>query len=130
MTAVRELAAEEPVGLVVRGRSMLPLIEDGARVEISASGRYLPGDVIAFRRDDGQLSVHRVLGYRPGRGGWRIVTRGDAAGALDPPVDRQRVVGKVVGGDCPPRVSRVPIGDRLTAVARFTAAAVRSLFTR
>lgn len=129
-SALYDLAAEEPVSVVVRGHSMTPLIEDGVRVDISRGTRYLPGDVIAFRREDDQLSVHRVLGLRPSRHGWRFVTRGDAARALDPPLERERILGRVVGGDCSPRVYDVPVGDRARALARLVAAAARKLVGR
>ena len=124
---LRELADEESVGLMVRGQSMVPLLEDGNRVEIAARTFYLPGDVVAFRSDDQCLTVHRVLGYRPTRGGWRVVTRGDAAKALDPPLERHRILGRVVSGDCATRAFRVPLRDRALAVVGFLAAAARSL---
>lgn len=125
--ALRQLADEEPVCVVVRGDSMLPLLEDGDRVEIVARARYLPGDIVAFRRADQRLCVHRLLGFRPTRGGWRMVTRGDAARALDPPLEPEQVLGRIVGGDCATRAFRVPIRDRAVAIARFCAAAARKL---
>jgi hypothetical protein len=106
---------------------MAPLIEDGDRVEVLSRAHYLPGDVVAFRREDERLSVHRLLGFRPTRAGWRVVTRGDAARALDPPIERGRILGRVVGGDCSERAFRVPVRDRALAVARFFGAALRTM---
>ncbi len=103
LRGVRELAAEAPLGVRVRGGSMAPLLADGDRVELAPVRVPLPGDLVAFEAGDGdggRLVVHRVIGYRWGHrgasGGLACVTQGDASPAPDPPVPRRRLVGRVV----------------------------------
>jgi Peptidase S24-like len=127
---LRHLAREAPLTCRVRGSSMAPLLADGDRVEVAARRRYWPGDVLAFEGADGRLVVHRLVGYRPGRRGWRLVTWGDAAPAADVPVAAVRVLGRVVGGQGSPRVARVSPAWRLRALGRFAAAALAALARR
>ena len=47
--ALRGLAREGPVEVVVRGGCMAPRIADGERVRVAAARFYLPGDVVVFR---------------------------------------------------------------------------------
>lgn len=127
---LRDLAREAPMTCRVRGSSMAPLLADGDRVEVAARRCYWPGDVIAFEAADGRLVVHRLIGYRPVRRGWRLVTRGDAAPAADVPVAPVRVLGRVVGGEGSPRAVRVSPVWRLRALGRFAAAAGTALVRR
>ena len=57
---------------------------------------YLPGDIVAFRREDDRLLVHRVLGYTLSGHGLRILTKGDRLSREDEPVTLQSIVGRVV----------------------------------
>src|ERR1051325_8010375 len=95
---LRELAASERVPVRVRGDCMEPLIAAGAEVSVRRRALYLPGDVIVFRTNAGDLAAHRVLGYR-GKG---LVTAGDHCSSHDAPVARAAIVGAVealsVGG--------------------------------
>ncbi|HTQ80768.1 MAG TPA: S24/S26 family peptidase [Thermoanaerobaculia bacterium] len=95
-TAVRALAAEGAIEATVRGSSMAPLLVDGDRVAIAGARIYLPGEVIAFRGDDGRLVVHRLLGFRLYRGRLACITRGDAASQPDAPVPLPAILGRVV----------------------------------
>lgn len=118
-TALAELAAEAPLEVVARGGSMGPALADGARLEVRAARRYLPGDVVVFVNGAGDRVVHRLLGALPGRGGWRYVTRGDAAARADGLVPRARLIGRVTGGEVAAELIRVPLAARLAALGRF-----------
>ena len=95
--AVEMLAESGRIGkLVVRGTSMLPTLGEGQTVAVDFSPERLTrGDVIVFRQHD-DLVVHRLVGHgkRDGRAYYRA--RGDGRGYLDPPLDPERVVGRVV----------------------------------
>lgn len=96
-TAVlRELAASEPVSLTVNGSCMHPTLADGDRIRVRRGRCYLPGDLLAFRRSDGRLLVHRLLGYTIGRHGLRVLARGDRLSREDEPVALTQVVGRVI----------------------------------
>ena len=110
-SALRQMAAAEPVRLTVRGDCMRPVLEPGREVTVAGSARYLPGDVVAFDSGAGSLVVHRVIGYRWRQGRLVLQTRADASGTLDSPVDPQRVIGRVVE-------PRVP-ASRLRSLWRF-----------
>lgn len=110
--ALRGLAREGPVEVVVRGGCMAPGIADGGRVRVAAARLYLPGDVVVFRAADGRLLVHRLLGYRPWGRGLALVTRGDACPVHDAPVPRAAVLGRVEG-------AAPPLLARLRALGRF-----------
>lgn len=94
-----DLAREHPLTVILRGGSMMPTLRDGQRLAVGAARHYWPGDVVVFRRGDGVLCVHRVLGYRWHRGEVAYVTRGDAAVQGDAPVGRSQVLGRLVDVD-------------------------------
>jgi signal peptidase I len=94
-SALQALAREAPVEVRVQGDCMTPFFADGDRVLVSAARRYWPGDVLVFRAPDGRLLAHRLLGYRPWRGGIALVTRGDACVVHDFPVLKTAVLGRV-----------------------------------
>lgn len=107
------MASEEPLTITVRGHCMEPWLADGERVAVRRRRLYWPGDVVAFQDRRGRLVVHRLLGWRPGRGGLRLLTQADAAPRADSSTPLGRVVGRV-------RVP-VPWSHRLRAVGRFLA---------
>lgn len=83
------------VRLRVHGTSMQPAIMPGAVLQVRRSaGPPSPGSVILFRTY-GRLVAHRVLAHTPDG---RLLTRGDALQAPDPPVSADDVLGVV---DCP-----------------------------
>jgi hypothetical protein len=125
LRGARELAGERPLTVTVRGGSMVPLLSDGDRVALAPSRWLLPGDVVAFRAGDGRLVVHRLLGYR-WAGGIAIVTRGDASLDPDPPVARDRLLGKVVG----PESILPTFAARRRALASYLRLAARALRRR
>ncbi|HUQ82033.1 MAG TPA: nucleotidyltransferase family protein [Gemmatimonadaceae bacterium] len=73
------------------GGSMVPTIARGALVRIEGlpSSGLAKGDVVLTLTADGEPVLHRIVVVR----GDRIVTRGDAAIATDPPVPLSRVIG-------------------------------------
>jgi len=109
--ALAEMTAEGPVTIRVRGDCMAPGLRDGDRVEVVRRRWYWPGDVVAFQDRRGRLTVHRVIGGRPARGGWRLLTQADAAPRADSSLPRERIVGRV----------QTPVSwkARLWAVGRF-----------
>jgi phage repressor protein C with HTH and peptisase S24 domain len=115
--AVRELAAERPLSLRVRGTCMAPCLNDGALVQVRRAHLYLPGDVVAVFRSDGEALAHRVIGYRWHQGRPALVTQADRASRPDPPTTSARVVGRID--------TAVTMADRVRALACFGQAFAR-----
>jgi hypothetical protein len=92
--ALRELARERPLTVIVRGDCMAPRLRDGDRVAVAAARRYWPGDVVAFHTREGRIALHRLLGYRLLGGRLACVTRGDRASLPDAPLAPGRLLGK------------------------------------
>ena len=142
--ALGDITRSSALELHVRGDCMAPGLRDGDRVRIVAKSFYMPGDILAFSGADSRLLMHRLLGYRPTRKGWRIVTAADSANGIDPSVPPDRIIGRVIEvSRCQPlrtvetesrtRVeSKVSISVRERAVAagRFTLLAFRWLLRR
>ena len=88
---------------------MLP--RDVLIVQRAASHDVIEGDIVLFGRDS-RLFAHRVIGRTIDT--LRVITRGDAMPAADPPVADREVLGKVIfilrNGRCvePPKTLRVP----------------------
>lgn len=112
LQALADLAGEAPVTIRVRGDCMLPGLADGERVQVSRDRMYWPGDVVAFVDRKGRLTVHRAIGWRPARGGWRLLTQADAAHSADSSIPRSRIVGRVH--------TPVPWTSRLRALGRLS----------
>lgn len=110
VVALRRLVRESPLRLRVSGGCMHPVLAAGSHVALAPVRVPLPGDIVAFGAP-GRLQVHRVLGYRPRLLGLDLVTRGDLAAAVDPPIPLSRVIGRVP--------APVPWRDRLRALAAF-----------
>ena len=98
--AASDLARESGV-LRVNGSSMMPTLAESSWVRFSERAPRV-GDIVVFRRELGDLLVHRFLGYRPLRWGpvgesqdpW-IVTKPDAAAEFDVEVRRSALLGTV-----------------------------------
>ena len=98
--ALHDLARETPVTLRVRGTCMVPALAAGEVIEVRAARFYWPGDIVAFAAVHGELTVHRVIGWRPAAWtrpwvGWRLWTQADDGRAPDTPVSPAHVIGKV-----------------------------------
>ena len=95
---VRELFSDgASPEIPVRGNSMRPVLRDGDRVRhvpMTPAGARL-GDVVLRVEPSGPI-VHRVVGWWPARGGWRLLTKGDGALRLDSPLPPAGLVGRVV----------------------------------
>jgi hypothetical protein len=78
---LRDLAGEGTTAeLPVRGNSMRPVLQQGDRVRLipaTAAGVRV-GDVVV-RTDATGPVIHRLVGWWPTGGGWRILTKGDGA---------------------------------------------------
>lgn len=125
--ALRALVREAPVELVVRGRCMVPRLEDGDRIAVRPRRLYWPGDVVAFRSLGGPLLVHRLLGPIRRGGAWRLLAQGDALSRPDEPVTWDQVLGRVGGAAAGPLTSW---RDRVHAVSRYLRHLARGLAGR
>jgi len=120
---LKSLAQEGPVTAIVNGDCMQRTMPEGVRVRLEYKSRYWPGDVIAFKRGDGKIVCHRLLGYVPGRNGWRVITRAENTRRVDVPVHLRLVVGMVTGVDGD--VFRARKKDRMLALGQYLAAIIR-----
>jgi signal peptidase I len=113
---LRDLAAGEAVSVRVVGGCMEPLLARGEAIRVERRRRYWPGDVLVFRSPAGDLTAHRVLGWRPAG----IVTQGDGCDVHDAPVSRDAVIGAVAG-------VRIRRRSRVWAAARFARIVMRRI---
>jgi hypothetical protein len=128
---LRLLAAQGVLTLRVAGSCMAPAVQDGVVVAVAPAGRYLPGDVVAFRQPStGRLLLHRVLGWRPFAGRWALVVQGDGCAAHDGPVLPEQVIGKPCRDDGSGRPFAVPLAHRLRAAGRWISLALAWLGRR
>lgn len=79
----------------VTGDCMGRAMPEGVMITVQPGRWYLPGDILTIRRGEEELVSHRMLGYLPGRNGWRIITRADTEATADPPVRLDWVLGRV-----------------------------------
>jgi len=54
------------------------------------------GDVVFYPRMQGLLVAHRLIKSGKGQDGTRLFTKGDSLRHYDPPVQREKVLGKVI----------------------------------
>ena len=127
---LRELSRDESIVVSVSGQCMLPWVEHGARVRVTAAKRYWPGDVVVARSGQGGYLVHRVIGSIWRRGGLRVITQADAAARPDTAVVTQAILGRVTGGDCHVQARVVPLAHRVGASARFVTHIARYVLGR
>jgi signal peptidase I len=87
------LAEGKVVRLHVDGTSMLPLLKPGDVVVLQRveSHRLQKGDLVVVRREH-DLVTHRLVWQRAGQ--W--LTKGDNLRYMDPPIDEQAILGKVI----------------------------------
>ena len=88
-------AGEQHV-IPITGQSMHPIFQDGDRVLIThgCTGTRR-GDVVVFRQQ-GKLVAHRVLRIYKDDEKLVLITKGDNAPHLDPPLRAEQVVGQVL----------------------------------
>ncbi len=105
--------------LQVSGWSMLPMVWPGdtLTVESVEMRALVEGDIVLFSRDR-RLFAHRLVAKGLADGG--LVTRGDAMPVADPPLDQERVLGRVSSihrdGRCFEPARRLRLSERAVAV--------------
>jgi hypothetical protein len=89
-------APERVIESTVLGMSMGRTIPAGSRIriELGEQRRHPPGEVVAFVAGP-HIVVHRLLRRVRRRGRGYLLTQGDAALVLDPPIAEDRVLGPV-----------------------------------
>lgn len=125
--SLREMGADEPITVTINGDCMQPLLRPGAQIEVRSARRYLLGDIVVLLAPDGRYLVHRVLGVYRRKGRRKLLTQADAATRPDRADSPDRVIGRVCGGECDPRVVEIPLVHRLRAIACFSRHALRKL---
>ena len=98
-----------------RGRSMVPLIQDGdiLHVERARVAKLRVGDIVLFEKEK-ELKAHRIVGKR----NQYFTMRGDAGVEGDGEVQGEQIVGKIIAKEC--RVSgRIISLDSTRERARF-----------
>ena len=95
---LRDLAGQESCAEIpVRGTSMCPTLLPGDRVRLVpvAAAQVRIGDVLIRMGRAGPI-IHRLVGWWPTRDGWRMLTMGDSARQLDPPLGTDDLTGRVL----------------------------------
>lgn len=72
------------------GNSMLPLIQDQFRVEITDFDNLKVNDIVAFKIKR-SIVVHRIIYFM----GEKVRTKGDFNLVFDEPVEKKAIIGKV-----------------------------------
>jgi len=76
--------------------SMQPLIKEGDELYIELQPKLIHlGDVLIYRHR-GQFIAHRLVSIRKSGKGERFILKGDAALGFDPPLPRERIIGRVI----------------------------------
>lgn len=124
------MARRRALWMDVTGDCMAPQLNANQRVCVINRRLYWPGDVVAFRAWDGQLLVHRVLGYRLKGGRPELVTCADRASKNDVPIQLDQVIGKVVDVAPPSDLLPISYSCRVQAIIRYYQLAWRQIKTR
>ncbi len=90
---------------------MAPALDDDQQAPLRQSFLYLPGDIIVFETEFGQMLAHRLLGYYFRHGKLHFLTQADNAPGVDSGISRQQIIGKI---QLP-----VSIHQRLFSLGRF-----------
>ncbi|GBE08120.1 hypothetical protein BMS3Abin11_01237 [bacterium BMS3Abin11] len=90
------MADEAPFKVRISGICMIPLINDGAVIQVSRQRIYLPGDILIKRAHNNRLIAHRLIGCYPRKGGLHYVTRADIAENADSAISASQVIGKLI----------------------------------
>ncbi len=125
---LKEFINQGPLTVRVTGLCMDAVISPDSDLRLENSNRYYPGDIIAFKRGNGELVSHRFLGYVLGRSGWRVITRADNAGRADAPAAIRNVLGRVTHVNGKPHKPGLRI--RIRAFADWTFAVPRWAVSR
>ncbi|HEC11917.1 MAG TPA: hypothetical protein ENI80_01480 [Acidiferrobacteraceae bacterium] len=124
------MARQHALWMDVVGGCMAPQLNPGQRVAVINCRFYWPGDIVTFCAWDGQLLVHRMLGYRLKNGHLELVTCADRASKNDVPVRPDQVIGKVVDVNPPSNLLPVSYARRVQAIMRYCQLAWQQTRTR
>lgn len=128
--ALKSFASDGQLPIRISGSCMMPLINDGALVEVSRQKLYWPGDILVKRLLNGQLIAHRFIGCYPRKGKFNYVTRADNASNADGAVAATQIIGRVSGGGCEKAACSIPFRYRLRAVGHFSSFLTKRLAMR
>lgn len=108
-----------------KGRSMVPLIQDGDVLQVEPIGSYKLriGDIVLFRKD-GEFKAHRIVRKKGGD----FITRGDAGMHTDD-VSRGQIVGRVASKQCVRTGQMVSLSSVAARMSFFLAEARRRMPT-
>jgi phage repressor protein C with HTH and peptisase S24 domain len=119
---LRRAVGSSSMWIPVYGASMGWTIPPGSTVHVVPSTQPRRGQLWAYCNDASTVVVHRYE-YRADAG---HVLRGDAARQSDPPVDDERIIGRVVAVRRGDRVPRVGSGFRIRGVLQRTRRSARA----
>jgi signal peptidase I len=122
--AARERGRRCRFRFTLTGQSMRPALVPGMRVtvEVVPAGELREGDLVCWFRPaaaGGQKVIHRLVRVETDGPRTRFVTRGDAHGFDDPPVDLERVIGRVIDAAPPGACYRIRRALRRAAAAAY-----------
>jgi len=81
----------------MKGDSMSPFIKEDDLLVIDPQPEKIRfGDIVVYRHN-GKCIAHRVVGIRKSAADTRLLLKGDNIFVLDPPISRERIMGKVSG---------------------------------
>lgn len=111
------IAAGVPAVIEVRGHSMAPSIEEGARLRVEpVMGELRPGDLVLIAGRD-LPALHRVVHCHREHGRCYLAHQGDAPATAFGICTRESVIGRPTGFASDPSRA-LPTLDRLDATAR------------
>ena len=95
---LQELSAQGRCGEIpIRGTSMSPTLLPGDRLRVirATADDVRVGDLVVWVGQAGPIA-HRLVGWWKTRGEWQLLTKGDGALRLDPPVPGRCLVARAV----------------------------------
>lgn len=100
--AITDINQDSPVTLRIQGQCMVPALYSGVEVNVTRKRIYLPGDIIAFRSQDGTLLVHRLLTIYRKDGIWKALAKPDRSVRSDAAVAIGDILGQIrISGGIP-----------------------------
>jgi hypothetical protein len=81
--------------LKIQGQCMEPVLDSGSEAVVSHKRFYLPGDIIVFRRQDGELVVHRLLLVYWKNGVCKVLAKADRSHRSDAAVACSEILGRI-----------------------------------
>ncbi len=101
-SALKGVNDRQSLTLKIQGQCMEPVLDSGSTIIAAQKRFYLPGDIIVFRRQDGELVVHRLLLVYWKNGVCKTLAKADGSPRSDAAVASKDVLGRVdVAGGVP-----------------------------